>query len=73
MRLALEPPLVTTHSTAEKLGPRDFAQRQHVGLVTADVPGFANGAHALAMVRGEGGDSHIWMTREAEPRLPGPT
>ena len=44
-----------------------------VGLVTADAPVFANGAHALAMVHGEGGDSRIWATREAEPRLPGPT
>jgi DEAD/DEAH box helicase domain-containing protein len=25
------------------------------------------------MVYGEGGDSRIWATREAEPRLPGPT
>ena len=72
-RLALEPALVTTLSTAEKLGLRDFALQHRVGLVTADAPVFANGAHALAMVHSEGGDSRIWATREAEPRLPGPT
>lgn len=72
-RPALEPALLTTLSTAEKLGLRDFAQQHHVGLVTADAPVFANGAHALTMVYGEGGDSRIWATREAEPRLPGPT
>ena len=72
-RLALAPAVLTTLSPAEKLGLRDFALQHSVGLVTADAPVFANGAHALAMVRSEGGDSRIWATRELEPRLPGPT
>jgi DEAD/DEAH box helicase domain-containing protein len=72
-RLALEPALLTTLSPAEKLGLRDFALQHSVGLVTADTPAFANGAHALATVHSEGGDSRIWATRELEPRLPGPT
>jgi hypothetical protein len=71
-RLALARALLTTLSPAEKLGLRDFALQHSVGLVTADAPVFANGAHALAMVHSEGGDSRIWATREPESRLPGP-
>jgi hypothetical protein len=71
-RLALAPALVTTLSPAEKLSLRDFALQNNVGLVTAEAPVFANGAHMVAMVCREGGPSRIWATREAEPRLPGP-
>lgn len=71
-RLAVAPALVTTLSPAEKLGLRDFALQHNVGLVTAEAPVFSNGAQVLAIVHGEGGDSRIWATREAEPRLPGP-
>jgi len=71
-RLALAPALVTTLSPAEKLSLRDFALQHNVGLVTAEAPVFANGAHTLAMVCTERGSSRIWATREAEPRLPGP-
>jgi DEAD/DEAH box helicase domain-containing protein len=71
-RLALAPALVTTLSPAEKLSLRDFALQNNVGLVTAEAPVFANGAHMVAMVCREGGSSRIWATREAEPRLPGP-
>jgi DEAD/DEAH box helicase domain-containing protein len=72
-RLALAPALTTALSTAEKLGLRDFALQHRVGLVTADAPIFANGAHTLAMVHDDAGDSRIWASREPEPRLPGPT
>ena len=72
-RLGLAPALLTTLSTAEKLGLRDFALQHRVGLVAADAPVFANGARALAMVHSERGDSCIWAAREPEPRLPGPT
>jgi DEAD/DEAH box helicase domain-containing protein len=71
-RLAVAPALVTRLSPAEKLGLRDFALQHNVGLVTAEAPAFSNGAHVLAIVHGEGGNSRIWATREAEPRLPGP-
>lgn len=71
-RLAVAPALVTRLSPAEKLGLRDFALQHNVGLVTAEAPVLSNGAHVLAIVHGEGGDSRIWATREAEPRLPGP-
>jgi len=70
-RLALAPVLVTTLSPAEKLALRDFALQHNVELVTVEAPVFANGAHVLATVEGEGGDSRIWATREAEPRFPG--
>jgi hypothetical protein len=72
-RLALSPALVSTLSPAEKLGLRDFALQHSVGLVTANAPVFASGAHTLAMVHTGGGYCRIWATREAEPRLPGPT
>ncbi|MGL4964042.1 MAG: DEAD/DEAH box helicase [Inquilinus sp.] len=71
-RLAVAPALVTRLSPAEKLGLRDFALQHNVELVTAEGPVFSNGAQVLAIVHGEGSDSHIWATREAEPRLPGP-
>lgn len=71
-RLALAQALVDSLSPAEKLGLRDFALQHHVGLVTAEAPVFPNGAHALAIVYGEEGDSRVWATREAEPRIPGP-
>ena len=71
-RLAVALALVTKLSPAEKLGLRDFALQHNVGLVTADAPVLSNGAHVLAIVHGGGGDSLIWATREAEPRLPGP-
>ena len=71
-RLALAPALVTTLTPAEKLGLRDFALQHNVGLVTAEAPVFANGAHTLAMVHTERGSSRVWATREAEPRSPGP-
>ena len=70
-RLALAPALFTGLSSADKLGLRDFALQHNVGLVTAEAPAFANGAHALAMVHAEGASSCIWATREAEPRFPG--
>lgn len=70
-RLVLAPALVAGLSPADKLGLRDFALQHNVGLVTAEAPAFANGAHALAMVHAEGGSSRIWATREAEPRIPG--
>jgi hypothetical protein len=63
-RLALAPALLTTLSPAEKLGLRDFALRYSARLVTADAPVFANGAHPLAMVDSQGGDSRIWATRD---------
>src|SRR5262249_27094250 len=72
-RLALAPALLAALSPAEKIGLRDFALQHGVGLATADAPVFANGAHTLAIVHSEGGDSRIWATRESEPRLPGPT
>ena len=71
-QLALAPALLTTLSPAEKLGLRDFALQHNVGLVTAEAPAFASGAHALATIHTEGGSSPIWATREAEPRFPGP-
>jgi DEAD/DEAH box helicase domain-containing protein len=71
-RLAIKPTVLDTLGPAEKLGLRDFALQHSVGLVTADAPVFANGAHVLAMVRDEGGDSRIWVARELESRLPGP-
>jgi len=71
-RLALAPAFVDNLSPAEKLGLRDFALQHHVGLVTAEAPVFRNGAHVLAVVFAEEGDSRVWATREAEPRIPGP-
>jgi DEAD/DEAH box helicase domain-containing protein len=71
-QLALAPTLLAGLSAAEKLGLRDFAMQHKVGLVIAEAPAFTNGAHALARVRPDQGDSRIWATREAEPRLPGP-
>ena len=41
-------------------------------MSAAEAPVFANGAHTLAIVHGEGGESCIWATRETEPRFPGP-
>ena len=71
-RLTLAPALLTTLSPAEKLGLRDFALQHNVEFLTAEAPVFANGAHALALVEREGGDSSIWATRDMEPRFPGP-
>ena len=59
-------------SPAEKLAIRDFALQHNVELVTAKAPTFENGASALAMVDAQGMSSHIWATRETEPRFPGP-
>ena len=52
----LHQPLSPRLARAEKLGLRDFALQHSVGLVAAEAPVFANGAHALAIVHGEGGD-----------------
>jgi ATP-dependent helicase YprA (DUF1998 family) len=71
-QLALDRALVPRLSSADKLGLRDFALQHNVGLVTAEAPAFANGARALALVQTEGNAGRIWVTREAEPRLPGP-
>jgi len=71
-RLALASALVSGLSPADKLGLRDFALQHNVGLVAAEAPVFANGAHVLAMVHTERGANCIWATREGEPRLPGP-
>lgn len=72
-RLALVPALLASFSPAEKLCLRDFVLQHSIGLVLAEVPAFVNGAHALAIIHTEGGSSRIWATREAEPRLPGPS
>jgi ATP-dependent helicase YprA (DUF1998 family) len=71
-RLAVEQALVSRLTPAERLSLRDFALQNNVGLVNAGAPVFSNGAQALAIVQGKGGDSRIWATREAEPQLPGP-
>lgn len=70
-RVSVARALVTRLSPAEKLSLRDFALQHNVGLVTAEAPVFSNGAHVLAIVHGEGGDSRVWTTRDAESRLPG--
>ena len=71
-RLAIAPLLVRGLSPAERLCLRDFALRHNVELLAAEAPVFANGATAFAVVYRERGDSQIWATREAEPRVPGP-
>src|SRR5262249_22035910 len=72
IRVAMAPTQMEKLSPAEKLALRDFALQHSIALVTAKVPMCGNGACALAMV-GMGSDSyHVWASREAESRFPGP-
>ena len=70
-RLVVAPAFLARLSGAEKLSLRDFALQQNVVLVTGEAVTLTNGAHVLAAVQGDGSDSRIWATREADARLPG--
>lgn len=71
VRLAIAPVQIEKLSPAEKLAVRDFSLRHSIELVAAEAPVFGNGAGALATVAGEN-DCHTWVSREVEPRFPGP-
>jgi hypothetical protein len=72
VRLALAPNQMAKLSPAEKIAIRDFALQYNCRLGAGDAPVFGSASSALAIVSTETDSCHVWASREAEPRLPGP-